>query len=1439
MVSSGITRLLRSYSAVVLVVCLGGALSLGGAAWQHHNHQHFIEDILRQRAVHEAARLQEEIARAQEVLASIPRLFAASATVGRTEFRAFTAGALEAHPEYQALEWLPRVPDSERAAFEARLDRVLADRMFTQRNEQGKLVTAGRRAEYFPVLFAEPFEHNMAILGFDAASRPEALEVMAHARDSGRMASTSSITLIQGNARKRAVLLYVPVYRNGQAGGSVAARRANLAGYAVGVLLYGELLEKGLSGSIPTGLDWLLLDPTAPPTDKLLYFHPSRTRGQVVPPVPDAADVRAGLHHEVAIELPGREWHLLFRPAPAFNAEFTSYGHWFILLTGLVLTGLLAAHIARRVRHGHELRTLAEQLGASESRYRTLVTSSPVVIYSCRAEGDFGATYVSPNVLAQMKLRPEQFTANSSFWTERIHPDDRPRVLQELRTLFEHGSHEHEYRFMFGDGTYHWMHDRLTLRRDASGNPVDIVGAWLDVSARKQVEEALLRSEREWRDAMDSFGDILYVLDTKRHLVRANRAFFDLVGSQPGALLGRHIAGILHPQGEAVPCPVCQAQEDLRDAIITMEAGHPDNPSGRPLEITVKILRNETQEALGILMSLHDLTHERQARARLAESEAKYQVLFETMGQGIVYQDRQGHITDANPAAERILGLSLDQMQGRTSIDPRWRAIHEDGSDFPGDTHPSMVALRTGRPVESMTMGVFHPQKNEHRWILISATPQWREGESEPYQVYSTFTDITERKQIERALRESEERLRLALAAANQGFYDLDLRTGETVVNPEYARMLGYEPEEFNETNATWRERLHPDDQGPVYKTYEDYVSGRIPEYRVEFRQRTKSGEWKWILSMGKIEERDENGRPLRMLGTHTDITARKEAEEDQRIAAVTFQSQEAIMITDADANIIRVNQAFEEITGYRAEEVIGRNPRIMQSGRHDAAFYEAMWASLRETGQWSGELWDRRKNGEIYPKFITITAVRDNEGRLSNYVAAFTDISQRKQTEEEIHQLAFFDPLTQLPNRRLFLDRLHQAMAGSQRGRHHGALLVLDLDHFKTINDTLGHAVGDLLLVEVAHRLRAAVREGDTVARLGGDEFVVVLDGLDNLPKEAASQVEQVAEKIRVALAQPYRLREHEHHGTSSIGIALFLGHVETEADLLKHADVALYQAKAAGRNAIRFYDPQMQAALDKRAALEADLRHALGKEEFLLHFQAQVDSQGHPLGAEVLLRWKHPERGFVYPDQFIPVAEESGLIVPIGLWVLETACAQLVAWEADPLTRDLALAVNVSARQFNQAGFVAQVQRVLQATGVNPARLKLELTESAVLDHLEDAIGKMRALQKQGVAFSLDDFGTGHSSLSYLKRLTLAEIKIDRSFVRDLATDPNDAAIVNTIIVMSQTLGLNVIAEGVETEAQCDFLDRHGCHVFQGYLFGKPVIIDQFEAGLRVLSR
>lgn len=646
--------------------------------------------------------------------------------------------------------------------------------------------------------------------------------------------------------------------------------------------------------------------------------------------------------------------------------------------------------------------------------------------------------------------------------------------------------------------------------------------------------------------------------------------------------------------------------------------------------------------------------------------------------------------------------------------------------------------------------------------------------------------------------------------------------------NQGFADIFGYDSPADIIGEVSVGELIVPEERAKVAENIRRRMEGEVPEMRYSFTGLRKDGRRVEVEVHGRRMEYE--GKPA-VIGVILDITERKQAEQQLRIAAAAFEAQEGMLVTDADQVILRVNEAFSAITGYSASEIVGQKPKILSSGRHDKAYFSAMWESIVKTGAWQGEIWNKRKNGTVFPEWISITSVKNPAGEVTNYVATFIDITERKAAESEIEYLAFYDQLTRLPNRRLLLDRLHQALASSARSGSEGALLFIDLDNFKDLNDTLGHDKGDLLLKLVAERLSACVREGDTVARLGGDEFVMMIEGLSSIPEEAAAQSKLIGEKILRALNQPYPLANREHHSTPSIGVTLFSDQKNDIDELLKRADLAMYKAKQAGRNTLCFFDPDMQAAVAARTAMESDMRVGLRDGQFLVHYQPQVNHLGELTGVEALLRWQHPVRGLVPPVEFIPVAELSGLILPLGDWVLETACRQIVAWSGKAETAGLSMAINVSARQFRHPDFVSHVLAALGRTGASPSRLKLELTESLLLSDVEDVIAKMSALKECGVGFSLDDFGTGYSSLAYLKRLPLDQLKIDQSFVSDVVANSNDAAITGAIVALAHQLGLSVIAEGVETEAQRDFLIRHGCHAYQGYLFGRPVPIEELE--------
>jgi diguanylate cyclase (GGDEF)-like protein/PAS domain S-box-containing protein len=568
------------------------------------------------------------------------------------------------------------------------------------------------------------------------------------------------------------------------------------------------------------------------------------------------------------------------------------------------------------------------------------------------------------------------------------------------------------------------------------------------------------------------------------------------------------------------------------------------------------------------------------------------------------------------------------------------------------------------------------------------------------------------------------------------------------------------------------------------------------------------------------------NGEAVTQLcGITTDITPQKQAEESLRIAAIVFQSGEGMCVLDPDAAMIESNQAWGLLYGQAAHELPGTPFPFfsLEAGGGDER--ERMWKLVRDKQSWQGEVWMRRRDGASYPAWLTVSAVRDASGMLTNFVCTQSDISARKQADQKILQLAYYDPLTGLPNRRLLYDRIQHCLGLHDRTGRTGALLFLDMDNFKDLNDSRGHAVGDQLLQQVATRLRACTRDIDTVARLGGDEFVILLESSGADAQEAQQHAEVVGNKILAALREPFEVGGAAHHASCSIGITLCTGREDELDDLMRRGDLAMYEAKRQGRNTLRFFHPSMEHEVTYRMGIETELRAALLHSQFVLHYQGQVDGAGMMTGAEALVRWQHPERGLMGPAGFIGIAETSGLILPLGRWVLRTACEQLALWSASPATAHFTLAVNVSVRQFLQSDFVEETLAIVAASGADPARLKLELTETLMIEGVEETIGKMRALREHGICFSLDDFGTGYSSLSYLKRLPLDQLKIDQSFVRDVLDDPNDASIARSVVALGKSLGLKIIAEGVETEAQRSFLAEIGCEHWQGYLFSRPV--------------
>jgi diguanylate cyclase (GGDEF)-like protein/PAS domain S-box-containing protein len=811
----------------------------------------------------------------------------------------------------------------------------------------------------------------------------------------------------------------------------------------------------------------------------------------------------------------------------------------------------------------------------------------------------------------------------------------------------------------------------------------------------------------------------------------------------------------------------------------------------------------------------------REAQEKLHESEERFRSLFEASATGIAISTPHGNYLQANAAYRQMLGYTEDELRTLNFAS----LTHPDDLSHNLKLRDEMLAGQR----EGFCMEKRYLKKNgDILWVRHSVSATHAPG-GEVSTLMVIAEDITERKLAEKALRQSEELLRLITNLVPHGIFAKDSAGRHIFANPALAEIAGLSIEEILGKNdfdlvadKAQAEAYRADDLAVMQSGSKMVVS---EEPRTDLSGRTR------FLQTIKIPFTVAATGETAVLGVCMDITDRKRADENIREQAELLDNaQDAIYVEDLQRRVRYWNKGAERLYGWTSQEVIGRLATEILP--HDTSEMNARVASVLKDGVWLGEVVQRRRDGSALDVESRVTLVKGQDDKPRSILFINTDITKRKAAEAKMERLAFYDTLTQLPNRQLLRERLDRALAVAARQKTGGAVLFIDLDDFKSLNDTLGHHVGDLLLQQVATRLTSCTRKSDTVARLGGDEFVVLLEGLSTDANTAGATAKLVADKILAAFLMPFNLRVQESESTASIGITLFTGLSDTAEDLLKQADLAMYRAKAKGRNAFSFFDPEMQTYVTSRAVLRTDLRRAVQNNEFELFYQPQVNRDGRVISAEALLRWRHPQRGMVPPSEFIPLAEDAGLIVDLGRWVLETACLQLSLWARNPNLRHVSIAVNVSLRQLLDLHFVDIVLAALRKSGANPCRLKLEITESSLLEKLEDTIAKIDALRAFGIEFSVDDFGTGYSSLSHLKRLPLDQLKVDRAFVRDLLTNTKDASIARTIIALGQNLNLTVIAEGVETEAQREFLEREGCCVYQGFLFSPALTSSKFEA-------
>ena len=1061
-------------------------------------------------------------------------------------------------------------------------------------------------------------------------------------------------------------------------------------------------------------------------------------------------------------------------------------------------------------------------------------------------------------------IDPKKFDASYEAFLNAVHPEDRDKVTRAVtKSLEEDTPYSIDHRIVQPDGNIRTVHEQGAIDRDTAGNPTHMLGTVLDITEQKRAEKAL-QAIAELAELSSTENFFQTCATHLSHTYGSEYAYIGVFADQPQTRIrtlafkqGDHFLDNFEYDLSGTPCQdVCLNSTQFIPTDVTMfypegkvlncldvesYYGAPilDN-SGQQIGVVGVLDTNPmelnpwTRPVLSIFAKRISLELERQQQFdALYQAEQFLDNIIENMPMALYVKDAETRkFLRVNQAAEALYGGPRENIIGKgdealfSGELLEWHKRLENQA-IENDTSIEIPSL----PFETLHQGT--------RQLHVQKFPI-HDKHGKPEYLVGIAEDITEQETTQRLLQNSLAMQQAIFDSAKVSIISTDTNGVIQSFNAGAEAMLGYSAEEMVGINTP--EVIHYPQEvidrarslseeldQPIAPGFEVFVAKPrrgIPE-ELEWTYIRKDGsQVPVLLSVTSIinEEGDITG----FVSVALDISAQKQAEADLRLVASVFDNSiEGIMITAPDSTILRVNQAFTDITGYTEQEAIGQTPRLLRSDRHSQEFYEGLWHSLNSTGIWRGEIWNRRKSGEVFPEWSNICAIKDNHGKTIRYVNIFTDITEKKLSEERIHKLAHYDVITNLPNRTLFNERLEQALVYAIRQQQKMAVMYLDLDGFKLINDTLGHLTGDELLQQVATRLIDCLRSGDTVARLGGDEFAILLTDLAH-----RNDVAHVAEKILDTISSPYHLGAHEALISTSIGISVFPGDGDDVTTLIRHADTAMYQAKEKGKNTYRYYTSEMNVAAMEHLMLRNELRQAMDRGELSLHYQPQVDlKSGEIFGAEALARWFRPDGESIPPGHFIAVAEESGLIIPLGIWVIRTACLQLKAWH-EMGHPHLHMAINLSRRQFNDPRLVNNVQTVLEETGVNPEYLEFEITESFLMESPDQTADILRQFKAMGIEISIDDFGIAYSSLSQLKHFPIDRLKIDRSFVRDIPEDKDDEAITSAIIAMGHSLNLRVIAEGVETREQLGFLSDQFCDEIQGYLFSKPLPADEFLA-------
>ena len=1149
--------------------------------------------------------------------------------------------------------------------------------------------------------------------------------------------------------------------------------------------------------------------------------------------------------------------------------------------------GRLALAVERATREAEARRRHREATDAlreSEEKYRVLVEKNQDGVFLVQ-DGD--VVFVNDSFGRMLGYSVDEVLGRNVF--DFVAPEDAGMVAERYRQRMSGDDvpSEYEYKALCKDGVTRVEVHINVAAISYRGQPAAL-GTVKDITERKHAEMALRASEERFRGLIEGSIQGILVHRTLKPLF-ANQALAEIFGlASPEDVLALKSVEIFIAPHER------KRIRNYLGARLRGEAAPADYEfQGVRQDGSVMWLENRSvvvdwNGEVAVLASLVDVTERRNAQEELRKSEEEFRTLVDQATDGIFVVDERGRYVGVNRAGCEMLGFSRDEFL-RMGVEDLF-AGEDGGADFEvldglaiGDTvsierqlrrkDGSTVAVEVNaKKLADGRILATHRDIGERRQVgeaLLAAkeaaeaadrvkdaflatmshelrmplntiigfadiietemlgpmgNPKYTEyikdiNESGKHML-SIITDMIDVLSIESALQGNESSYRQLVEMAPD-LICLCQRGEISLINSPGATMLGsWNPEVL--IGRRFSGFVHPD----FHHLLGDDLRGLVAERSSVMMKLIRADGTEIIVEAGARILAFERQDAIMIVAR--DVTERVRAEEGLRLAATVFETTaEAIMVTGADTRIKAVNPAFTAITGYAAEEVMGKSPSMLRSGHHGPDFYEELWSGLKTTGCWEGEIWNRRKNGEVYPEWLYITAIEDDRKNIIEFVGVFSDITQRKQSEEKIRRQANYDALTGLPNRALFLDRLRAAIASARREDGKIALLFIDLDRFKVVNDTLGHTIGDKLLGQAAARLTACVREVDTVARLGGDEFTMILEDVAR-GEDAAI----VAEKIIQSLSEPFWLDGNEVFIGGSVGITLFPSDAGDAPTMLRNADMAMYRSKQAGRSVYRFFTQEMDAQVLARMDLERDLRRALGRQEFVVYFQPIVDlGTGVVTSAEALLRWCHPERGMVSPGEFIPLAEETGLIGPLGEWVLRQACAQAKAWQDAGLT-SVGVSVNLSSRQLKRGLSGDTIAQVFRETGLEPRFLTFEITETLIMEDTDDAVAWLNSIKEMGIRLSVDDFGTGYSSLSYLKRFPVDVVKIDRAFVRDVTVDPDDVSLIEAILAMTHSLKLKVVAEGVEEQDQLDLLRSRGCDMVQGFFFSKPLPFEEFCA-------